>query len=142
MVDQATLNQNEAVVERFFEEVFNHENYDVLSETHTDDAVNHGPPGAEGDLRGHEAAKEYFVGIHEAFPDVHAEVETLVPADDYVTARVTYTGTHQGEFMGIPATEKHVEVEGILMNRMEDGKIAETWGQIDAVSLMEQVGAL
>lgn len=142
MADQTTIQENKAVVERFFEAVINGGNYEVLAETHATDYVAHNPPGADGNLEGREALKAYFKDVKKAFPDLTAEVEQVVAEDDYVTARVTYTGTHEGTFMDIPATGETATIEGMVMNRFEDGKVVETWGQIDELSLMEQLGAL
>jgi predicted ester cyclase len=66
----------------------------------------------------------------------------MVAEGDLVSARFVFTGTHQGEFMGVPATGKRVEVEGFDLVRVRDGRATEHWGQMDAMALMQQLGAI
>jgi hypothetical protein len=62
-----------------------------------------------------------------AFPDFHIAVDDLIAEDDRVSARITQQATHQGEFLGIPATGKQVTLRGIAIYRIEKGKIVEAW---------------
>jgi hypothetical protein len=72
--------------------------------------------------------------IHQAFPDLHAEVHDVIADGDLVAARVTYTGTHQGEFVGIPATGRKTTTNGVHFFRMQDGRQVEHWrDQLTAV---------
>jgi steroid delta-isomerase-like uncharacterized protein len=78
-----------------------------------------------------------------AFPDMHMQVEDVVADGGKVVARVRYTGTHRGEFMGMPATGKGVDVQLIDMFVIgDDGLVHEHWGVMDALALMQQVGAV
>ena len=85
---------------------------------------------------------EFFRMYRAAFPDLHMEPQDVLPSGDKVVARVQATGTHQGEFMGVAATGKTVEVESIDIIRLEDGRVAEHWGVTDTMSLMQQIGAI
>jgi steroid delta-isomerase-like uncharacterized protein len=78
------------------------------------------------------------------FPDIHFDVEDMIAEGDKVVSRYTVTGTHQGEFMGIPATGKPVKITTIWIHRLADGRIVEgrDWGEWDRLSLLEQLGAL
>ncbi len=60
----------------------------------------------------------------------------------YVAFRATEIGTHEGEFMGIEPTGRRVEMEGTVIHRLEDGKVAETWAQFDVLGLLRQLGAI
>lgn len=79
--------------------------------------------------------------LREAFPDVQVTIEALVTEGDHVVARQTTQGTHQGEFMGIPPTQKEVAWTGILMFRVTEGQIRDQWLEQDVMGLMQQLGA-
>jgi steroid delta-isomerase-like uncharacterized protein len=77
------------------------------------------------------------------FPDMHMHVEDVVASGDKVVARVRYTGTHRGEFMGMPPTGKSVDVQLIDIFRFgDDGRVLEHWGVLDALAMMQQLGAV
>jgi steroid delta-isomerase-like uncharacterized protein len=90
---------------------------------------------------GAEKLKEVFARLHRAYPDLHIEVEDLVAEGNKVVSRNTVTGTHRGEHMGLPATGKSVTYSEIFIGRFADGRIAETWGVVDVLSQMRQLGA-
>ncbi len=76
-----------------------------------------------------------------AFPDMRMDVEDLIASEDKTVARVKVTATHQGEFMGVPPTGKHVEMQLIDIMRFDDaGLVCEHWGLADMLSLMQQLG--
>jgi steroid delta-isomerase-like uncharacterized protein len=91
---------------------------------------------------GAEAVKEVFARLHRAFPDLHITIEDLVEEGDKVGFRNTVTGTHQGEYMGLPPTGKTVTYHEIFIARFARGRIAETWGVVDVLSQMKQLGAI
>jgi steroid delta-isomerase-like uncharacterized protein len=133
--------ENKALARRWFEEVFNAQNFDVADEITAQDAVNHDPTitdipsGPEGD--------RYVVNLyHGAFPDAQITVEDQVAEGDRVVTRWTGRGTHQGELLGVPPSGNHVEIEGMTINRISGGKIAETWTAYDALGMMQQIGAI
>jgi steroid delta-isomerase-like uncharacterized protein len=94
------------------------------------------------DATGAELLKEVFVRLHRAFPDLHVTIEDLIEEGDKVVARNTVTGTHQGDYMGVPPTGKTVTYNEIFIARFADGRIAETWGIVDVVSQMRQLGLI
>jgi steroid delta-isomerase-like uncharacterized protein len=77
-----------------------------------------------------------------AFPDLQFTMEDQIADGDKVVHRLTATGTHRGEFMGIPPTDKRVRVTGVNINQFVDGKIVEAWGFMDMMGLMQQLGAI
>ena len=77
---------------------------------------------------------------HDAFPDIGYSVDDLFADGDRVAVRVTLRGTHKGEFLGIPPTGKQLNVSGIGIYRIADGKIAEVWGLRDHIGTMPQLG--
>ena len=78
-----------------------------------------------------------------AFPDMHMDTEDVVANGDKVVARVRYSGTNRGAFMGMPATGKSVDVQLIDIFRFgDDGLVHEHWGVMDALALMQQLGVV
>lgn len=90
-----------------------------------------------------EGVKEFFQMNRAAFPDMRMDVDDIVASGDKVVARVTVSGTHRGEFMGMPATGKHIEVSLIDIMRLGgDGLAHEHWGVMDTLAMMQQLGAV
>ena len=111
---------------------------DTLGEVYASDVVWH-MPGQE--VRSIEEAKQFIDMFKTAFPDMQATVEDVVAEGDKVVTRVTIRGTHQGEAEEFgPPTGKQVEIEGITIHRIEDGKIAEEWNSHDNLGMMQQLG--
>jgi steroid delta-isomerase-like uncharacterized protein len=93
-------------------------------------------------VTGARALNEVFARLHRAYPDLHITVEDLVAEGDKVVVRDSVTGTHRGEYMGIPPTGKSVTYNEIFIARFVNGRIAETWGVVDVLSQMRQLGAI
>ena len=90
-------------------------------------------PGAEG-------VKEVFHSMRSGVPDVKLSPEAIYTDGDTVIARVRMTGTHNGEYFGIPPTGKSVDITGIDIVRIEEGKAVERWGVFEGLNLMQQLG--
>lgn len=133
--------QNKDLAHRFYEEVFNAGAVDRVQDFCAEEFVNHeeGPPGAPEGLEG---VKFFVQSFHDGFSDVHASIEELLADGDRIVARVRFTGTHDGDFMGIPASGKKIDMETIDIVRVADGKAAEHWGVTDNMKLMQQIGAV
>jgi steroid delta-isomerase-like uncharacterized protein len=93
-------------------------------------------------VAGARAMKEVFARLHRAYPDLHIAVEDLIAEGDKVVVRDSVTGTHSGEYMGIPPTGRSVTYDEIFIFRFLNGRIAETWGVVDVLSQMRQLGAI
>lgn len=89
---------------------------------------------------GAELLKEVFGMLHRAFPDLRVTIEDLIAEGDKVVARNTVTGTHRGEYMGMQPTGKSITYNEIFIVRFADGRIAETWGVVDVLSQLRQLG--
>ena len=126
---------NKQAARRFYQEVINGRNLDALDELLVPDGVDHtfGSQSAE-------QAKQFFAMVHQAFPDLHAEVHDVIAEGDLVAVRSTYTSTRQGEFLGIPATGKQTTTSGVEFFRMQDGRQAETLGRAGHVQLPDAAG--
>ena len=124
---------------RRFYELINAGDIDAFIALLADDFVEH--EQMPGTAPGREGTRQLFMMIQAAFPDMHWAAEDVLVADDKVAARVRFTGTNDGEFMGMPATGKSASVQAIDIIRFgEDGLAREHWGVFDMMGLMQQLG--
>jgi len=131
---------NKAIVRRYLEEAFNSRNVDLLDDLVSEHCVDHHlppelPPGREG-------LKLWFNGAFAAFPDCQITVKDMVAEGDKVAIRFEFSGTHQGEFMGIPATGNQFSITGMALARISGGKLAEWWENADVMGMMQQLGVV
>jgi steroid delta-isomerase-like uncharacterized protein len=90
---------------------------------------------------GAQAVKQVWATLLRAYPDLRLAVEDLIAEGDRLVCRNVVTGTHRAEYMGIPPTGKSVTYDEIFILRFEGGRIAETWGVVDVLAQMRQLGA-
>ena len=98
--------------------------------------------GGMGDLRGLKDYKQSMSVWYDAFPDFHITIDDMLVEGDKVVVRYTMTGTHKGEFMGIPATNKKVTIWVIQIDRVAGGKRVEGWMRLDTLGMMQQLGVI
>ena len=114
------------------------ENPDILDEVYVPDLVWHEP---DQEVRGYEEARQFVSMYKTAFPDLNVTVEDAIVQGDKVVTRYTVRGTHQGEIEEFgPPTGRQVELEGITIHRIEDGKIVEEWERYDNLDILHQLG--
>lgn len=128
------------VVRQFIEEVLNQGNVDAAGQFFWEDMVEHVPLPGQGP--GLEGLKDVLRGMREAFPDMHWKVQEQIAEGDKVASRFEWTGTHRGMFLGVPATNRPVTVWGMVIDRLEGGKIKDTRIIMDTVGLMTQLGVV
>ena len=131
--------ENKALVRRFVEEFWNEGNMGVADELMAPDVQIHIPTGEIVDLDG---LKSFAGTFRKSFPDWHSTFEELVAEGERVAERWTGRGTHRGELQGIAPTGKRVEAPGSVFYRIVGGKIVEFRGQLDMMSLMQQLGEI
>ncbi|QES39499.1 hypothetical protein DEJ48_36390 [Streptomyces venezuelae] len=139
--NMSTLQENKAVLERYYEECLNKGNLDVIYEGAGDDHISHGtaPNGKEGV----EHLKEWVRLQRASFPDLHVTVDDWILEGDKVVSRFTARGTHTGEpYEGVPAQGRAFAVSGIVIDEFKDGLIVESWFSLDGLDLAKQLGAL
>jgi predicted ester cyclase len=90
---------------------------------------------------GADGVKQIISMFRQAFPDLHINLEDQVAENDLVSSRTLMTGTHKGTLFGVAPTQNHVEMAGLTMVRVQDGKISDAWVKNDTQSLMRQLGA-
>lgn len=138
--DKRASDRNKAVVQRFYDEVVNGGDPELIDELLSEDFVDHEEvPSISADREG---VKTFFAMFRAAFPDMEFTVEQMLAEGDLVAAQARVRGTHQGEFMGVPATGRSIDVQGIDILRFADGRGTAHWGVFDAMAMMQQLGAL
>ena len=144
--DKAGLNRdnaerNKAVVRRALDEIWNKGNLDYADEICTPDCVIHSAPGRTIAATRNGGAKRFVAANREAFPDLQLTIDDLIAEGDKVVARFRVSGTQKGFFMGNAPTDKRGEVWGLSIWQLEDGKIREGWGILDAMAVMGVLSA-
>ena len=135
--------ENKALIHRWFEEVWNKGREEAIDEMFAEDGIAHGlAQDAAEPLRGATGFKPFFQKFRDAFPDIEVVVEDTVSEGDKVAARCTVRGKHQSDSLGFAATQQPMEITGISIVRVRDGKIVEAWNNFDFMSMFRQLGAL
>jgi len=140
---QETHEKNKALLQRWFDEVWNKGREEAIGEMFADDGVAHGlSEDASHPLTG----PKQFIPFHQtfrgAFPDIQVVVEDMIAEGDKVVARCTVRGKHTGDNLGIAASQSAVDFTGIAIVRIRDGKIVEDWNNFDFMRMNKQVGLL
>jgi steroid delta-isomerase-like uncharacterized protein len=134
------IQDNVAISQRLIEDAFGNGQLSLIDEVCAEDYTDHDP--ILGD-RSREDVKQTIAGYREAFPDLAFTIEDVLATDDKVVVRWRAQGTFENAFMGQePTGEKGEPVEGIVIDRYEDGKLAESWAQWDTLRFMRNIGAL
>jgi len=133
--------QNKAIFRRMVEEIFNRGNMNLVDEFLAPDFIEREelPPGIPP---GREGVKQMTMMMRSAFPDFKVAIDDMIAEGDKVVIRQTWTGTHKGDFMGVPPTGKSISFGVIDIIRVAGGKFVEHWGVMDSMGLMQQLGAI
>ena len=129
-----------AFIRRWFEEVWNKGREEAIDEMFAEDGIAHGLADETGaTLRGPAGFKPFFRNFRGAFPDIKVIVEDTVAEGDQVAARCTLRATHTGDNLGFAATHKPLDITGIAIVRVRDGKIVEAWNNFDFMGMSRQL---
>jgi predicted ester cyclase len=131
--------ENVAAFHQFIEEGPNRGNLDAIGDLVSSDC-RYFMPGSSEPAEGPEGVKQVIAAFRAAFPDLHVEVDEVAAAGDVVMARVTPTGTHQGELMGVAPTGRTVSWVVSHCARFSGGRMIEDRIVFDRADLMEQLG--
>jgi predicted ester cyclase len=137
---------NKAIVRRMYEEVFNRRNLALADELAAPESITHedisheAPPGMAAS--GPDALRQVVQLLTVAFPDHHTTIEDLIAEGDKVAVRTTFSGTHQGAYLGIAPTGRPCTQQQIHIVRITDGKVTEHWAIRDDLGMMRQLGVI
>jgi len=135
-----TTEENKAVIRAFVEEVINQGRMERADELVAQEFIEHDPlPSQE---QGREGLKEIIAVIRNAFPDIHWVMLEMVAEGEMVFSRFSWSGTHRGTFLGIPATGRRVEISGMVLDRVVAGRMAESRILMNSLLLMQQLGVI
>jgi len=132
MSDESLAERNKAVVRAYLGEIAQRGNTAARERYFTSTATFNGDP---------DLARQFarIMEIRRAFPDLEMVIEQQIAEGPWVATRVTYRGTHAGEFAGIAATGRRIEYAGTAMDRLENGKVVEMWHTVNMHLLMRQI---
>ena len=131
-----SLEDNKAIVRRFVE-AYNKRNLDLLDDLVAPDYVDH-----IWQLQGLESLKQGLMLGFKGFPDWHEAIEDIIAEGDKVWVRLTYSGTHTGEFRGLAPTGKKITIMGLMIYRIVNGKLVEAWDLSDYMAMFKQLGVI
>jgi len=136
------VEQNKEVSRRWIE-VFNLRDHAAEADVRAPEFIAYAPASLEPDPLRSQPWAEFLAGFVAGFPDLRLTVEAAVGEGDLVAQRIHFEGTHTGAFQGLPPTGKKVAFEGLELNRHgDDGRVVEHWFQLDALSLLQQLGLI
>ena len=131
---------NKEICKRFFDELQNKKNLDIIDELVEKNVISHDPfPGQAPGSAGLRTTMQIF---HKAFPDLSVKINDMIAEDDKVMTKLTVTGSHQNLFMEIAPTGNKINYEEVIILRLKNDKITEHRAVADALSLMQQLGAI
>jgi steroid delta-isomerase-like uncharacterized protein len=135
----ASAEHNRTVALRWID-AFNARDDAAEAASRTADYIAHAPESIQPAALDSDAWTEFLGVFLDGFPDLHIEVLDSAADEGMVAQRMLFTGTQTGPFRGLPATGREVRFSALEINRMADGRVAEHWFQLDAVTLFEQLG--
>ena len=143
MSEQNNLEENKALMRRWFEEVWNKGRADAIPEMFAEDGIAHGlSDDVNAPLKGSSGFLPFHSQFREAFPNIEVIVEDQIAEGDTVATRCSVRGKHQGDSLGIAATNSQVEFTGVTITRIKHGKIVEAWNNFDFMKMYRQLGAI
>lgn len=129
---------NKTLVNRFYAEVLNLKNLEVMDSLFAQDAIDH---DGEQIIKGIQAVKDNIKDFLDAFPDIKVSIEHLIAEGEFIVSQSSWAATHTGSFSGMPASGRHISNTGLDLFRVSNGKIVELWSYRDVFGLLQQIGA-
>lgn len=134
-----TLEKNKRIIVSFVQDVLNDHNLTALDKYYSPNAIQHNPIAAQGS----QGFKRFFAPFFSAFPDIRATIEHIIAENHVVLVFLNWTGTQKGEFQGIAATNKTVNMRTAELFRIDNnGTIVEHWDVVNPLYLLQQIGAI
>jgi len=132
---------NKEVLRRWFQEVWNNGRADAIDELFAEHGSAHGLSD-DAAVIGPAEFKTFHSTFRGAFPDIEVVLEDMIAEGDKVAARCSVRGKHSGDHLGFAATNKAIGITGMVIVRIEDGKIVEAWNNFDFMSMNRQLGVI
>ncbi|MBW4481335.1 MAG: ester cyclase [Tildeniella torsiva UHER 1998/13D] len=132
---------NKKIAQRFVNEILNDGNFETVGEIIAPDFV-FNTPIAPHPIRGPEGLKTFVTKLKQAFPDIHYQIDLEMGDDSMAAIRWLMTGTHQGEFIGLPPSNNSVNLQGVSIFEIVSGQITQIWVNANDLGLLEQIGAM
>ncbi|MEA2575935.1 MAG: hypothetical protein QOH93_3233 [Chloroflexia bacterium] len=136
--NKMSAEENKITARRFFE-LFSSGDFDGASQLVAENVIVHGFPGLQPGRENYKQVGQMFA---RAFPDHQSIVEDQVAEGDRVVTRTTFRGTHLGDLQGIPPTGKQIAFSSVMIDRFENGLIAERWVVFDQFGMLQQLGVI
>jgi steroid delta-isomerase-like uncharacterized protein len=134
---------NQQLFQRYFDEVANAGNLELADEFFAPDYLHHDPANPDPrPMVGPQAVRDHLTSLKGAFPDLVFEIEDMASDGDQIIVRWTARGTNTGDYFGMPATGKPIEITGMNTWRTRDGKAIEGWVNRDDIGLLQQLGVI
>jgi steroid delta-isomerase-like uncharacterized protein len=135
--------ENRALFERYFDQVANKDNLDLADEIFATDYQHHDPANPDPrPMIGSQAVKDHLTSLKSAFPDLIFDIDDIVAQGDSIVVRWTARGTNTGDYFGMPATGKPIEITGMNTWVTRDGQAIEGWVNRDDMGLLQQLGVV
>jgi steroid delta-isomerase-like uncharacterized protein len=132
------MSDPKALLAQFGAKIFQEKDFAALTSLMRDDYIQHNPLVRQGS----KGFQDFFEAWFEASPDFRFELKQIVSEGDKVWVYGTYSGTHQGDWLGIPATGNAYKFDAVDIFRVQDGKLAEHWDVLDVYTLFKQLGTI
>lgn len=136
----AEATKESAQLAQDYTEMWNEREYSKIPDLVAESFVVHNAALPEGEARGHDGLEEWIRTVTSGFPDFHVDIRNLLANEEMVMVEVTYTMTHEGEFVGVEPTGREVELPGMAKLLTEGGRVTEHWDYVDRQDLFEQLG--
>lgn len=135
----ASIAHNRRIAREWIEQ-FNRRNHAYEAEILTSDYIAYPPESLSPAPFDHDAWTGFLQGFLTGFPDLHLEIQDAVADEHMVAQRILFTGTHTGDFQGLPPTNRKIRLTGLELNHVRDGRVDHHWFQLDQVTMMQQLG--
>ena len=135
-----SIEDNKLLIREYIEKVVNTGNVNDIEKYISPDYYEGNKP--EGQIVGIEGAKQHILGVRQTYPDLHLTIEQQIAEGDWVVTRITARGTHQGNWMGIKPTGKKVEITGVNIEKVINGRIVEHGGAANTLESLLKIGAI
>lgn len=131
---------NKSIVRHMYESIVNKKQLQRILDFYAPSYENHNP--GEGEPEGVKGVEQAFKEAFKSFSDFEITVKNLISENDKVVAHIEVNGTHDGDFLGMPASGQRIKVSGTDIFRLDGGRIVERWGVFDQLGMMQQLGFL